>query len=67
MATIIEHDIQQDSSISSALVTIFAFIAILFVIGMGLYALQMYPFNVFATSIPSVNVNVTSSLPGTNP
>lgn len=71
MTTIIERDVSGDSGISSAITAFVAVIAILFVVGVALYVLRVYPFNVlsagFRTTPPMMNVNVTGSLPSTNP
>lgn len=70
MATIIERDIQQDSSASSALTAIVAIVAILFVVGIAMYVLQVYPFNarpLADATAPFVNVNVNGPLPSSNP
>ena len=72
MNTVIEHDINTDGSMSTALTAIVAIIAVVLVAGIALYMLRMYPFNDLAAAnttdaTPSVNVNINSSLPGANP
>lgn len=70
MATIIEHDIQHDSSSSSALTAFVAIIAIVIVASVALYMLRLYPFSTWpigSTATPSVNVNIKGTLPNTVP
>lgn len=45
MPTIIEHDIRNDSGPSIAITALVATIAIVFIVGVALYVLQVYPFN----------------------
>jgi|GEM_PF-3450918 hypothetical protein len=70
MTTIIERDVSGgDGGILSALTSIIAIVAILIVTGIALYVLRVYPFNtqpLADKTTPTVNVNVTGSLPGTN-
>ena len=70
MDTIIERDVQHDSGNASALTGIVAIIAILLVVGLAFYTLQIYPFNrvspADSTATPSINVHLNGALPGAN-
>ena len=70
MDTIIERAVP-DGGASSALTAFVAIIAILIVAGVALYMLRIYPFNAVpvaaTTDTPSINVNVTGSLPSVTP
>lgn len=71
MATIIEHDVQHDSGIASAMTAIVAIAAILLVVGIAMYILQVYPFSerslADSATTRTVNVNIDRPLPSSNP
>jgi hypothetical protein len=70
METIIERDVHHDGDNGSAMTAIVAIVAILFIIGVALYLLKLYPFNAQTpTSItpPTVNVNLNDTQPPSNP
>jgi Sec-independent protein secretion pathway component TatC len=71
MTTIIEHDVQTDGSVSSAITAIVAIAVMLFVVGIALYVFRVYPFSmqpVTDTAMPStVNVNLAGTPPHSNP
>ncbi|MDD5055535.1 MAG: hypothetical protein PHZ00_04690 [Candidatus Peribacteraceae bacterium] len=70
MENTIKHDVHRDHTATSSLPIIVAIIAILVVIGIALYALQVYPFNTQADTdmrtFPSVNTDLDGTSRSTN-